>query len=436
MTTEIRTVAVIGGGTMGSGIAAACAAAGRDVLLLEATAELAARAGERVRGLAVDDAERALFAERLRVGILDVDGARLGDRDWICEAVVEDLRVKRDILAKIDAARRPGSIVSTNTSGIPLRAIVEGGSAALRADTLVTHFFNPVRVMRLLELVAGADTRPQATEVLRRFLHDDLGKGVVVAKDTPNFIGNRIGCFFLLSGLNAAVRHRVAGIGIDEIDALISSPVGLPGTGLFGLVDLIGLDVLDLIARNLDATLPSGDIGRPSARLPSAERRMLERGQLGRKSGGGFYRMTRTADGGKVKEVFDPEAESWSPARRFEVAPSLDGLSDRFFADAPSGRLLRDLIGAPLLYAADLVPEISDEIVAIDRAMRWGFAWKEGPFQLLDRIGPTRLIGHLRRTGRPVPHMLGVLEAAGETTFHRDGRQLGADGRLHPIPPE
>lgn len=435
MSMEIRHVAVIGGGTMGAGIAAACAAAGRDVVVLETTEDLAEKARARVLGLAGDD-ERAEVEAHLTVGTLDHDLPLVGDCDWICEAVVEDLDVKRAVLSRIDGARRDGSIVSTNTSGIPLAALVEGAGERLRADTVVTHFFNPVRVMRLLELVGSDDTDPEAIETLRRFLHDDLHKGVVDAKDTPNFIGNRIGCGFILSGMHAAVRHRAAGLAVDEIDALLGAPVGLPATGLFGLVDLIGLDVMDLIARNLTATLPADDVGRATARLPEAERRMLERGQIGRKAGGGYYRLVRTADGGKAKEVYDPEAGTWSPARRFAVAPSLDGLADRFFADDATGDLLRDLVGETLLHAADLVPEIADEIVAVDRAMRWGFAWAAGPFELLDRIGPHRLIAHLRRSGRPLPRMLSVLEAAGGETFYRDGRQLHPDGRWVDVPPE
>lgn len=435
MSMEIRHVAVIGGGTMGAGIAAACAAAGRDVVVLETTEDLAEKARARVLGLAGDD-ERAEVEARLTVGTLDQDLPLIGGCDWICEAVVEDLDVKRSVLSRIEGARRDGSIVSTNTSGIPLSALVEGAGERLRADTVVTHFFNPVRVMRLLELVGSDETDPEAIETLRRFLHDDLHKGVVDAKDTPNFIGNRIGCGFILSGMHAAVRHRAAGLAVDEIDALLGAPVGLPPTGLFGLVDLIGLDVMDLIARNLTATLPADDVGRATARLPEAERRMLERGQLGRKAGAGYYRLVKTADGGKAKEVFDPEAGTWSPARRFAVAPSLDGLADRYFAEDAGGDLLRDLIGETLLHAADLVPEIADEIVAVDRAMRWGFAWAAGPFELLDRIGPRRLIDHLRLTGRPLPRMLSVLEAAGGDTFYRDGLQLHPDGRWVEIPPE
>jgi 3-hydroxyacyl-CoA dehydrogenase len=436
MSQDIKSVAVIGGGTMGSGIAAACAAAGRDVLLLEASDVLADKAKARVDALAADDAERALFRDKVAVGTMARDLPRLAACDWICEAVIETLDAKRAVLAAIEPVRRDGSIVSTNTSGIPLRAIVDGQPARLKRDMLVTHFFNPVRVMRLLEIVTGPDTRADARDSLSAFLRGTLGKGLVTAKDTPNFIGNRIGLYFILSGLHAGASHRAAGVDIARIDALLGAPVGFPGTALYGLVDLIGLDVIDSIAKNLAATLPEGDAGRAVASLPAAERRMAERGQLGRKSGGGFYRMQKAADGSKLKEIFDPEAEIWGAARKIALGPDAADLAGLFFADTPDGALLRDVLGATLLYAADLVPDISDDIVNVDRAMRWGFAWSKGPFELIDRIGPVRLIARLRGEGRPVPRMLAVLEKAGAESFYGAGGALGPDGQVHPLPPE
>ncbi|NVO16805.1 MAG: 3-hydroxyacyl-CoA dehydrogenase family protein [Rhodoplanes sp.] len=433
---DIRSVAVIGGGTMGSGIAAACAAAGRDVLLLEASDALADKAKVRVDALAANDAERSLFRDKIAVGTMERDLPRLSACDWICEAVIETLEAKRAVLSAIEPVRRDGSIVSTNTSGIPLRAIVEDAPARLKRDMLVTHFFNPVRVMRLLEIVTGPDTRPDACETLSAFLRGKLGKGLVTAKDTPNFIGNRIGLYFILSGLHAGAGHRAAGVDIARIDALLGAPVGFPGTALYGLVDLIGLDVIDSIARNLAATLPEGDPGRAVASLPAAERRMAERGQHGRKSGGGFYRMQKAADGSKLKEIFDPEAETWNAARKVALGPDSADLATLFFADTPDGALLRDVLGGTLVYAADLVPDISDDIVNVDRAMRWGFAWGKGPFELIDSIGPARLIARLRQEGRPVPHMLAVLEKAGAKSFYDAQGYLGIDGRVRPLPPE
>jgi 3-hydroxyacyl-CoA dehydrogenase len=433
---DIQHVAVIGGGTMGSGIAAACAAANRDVVLLEASADLAQQAFGRVRALAKDDAERALFGERVRVGSMNGDLPLIARCDWICEAVVEDLATKRSILARVDEVRRDRSIVSTNTSGIPLRAIVEDTPARLRGDMLVTHFFNPVRVMRLLEIVACDDTRPEARDDLVRFLRAELGKGIVQANDTPNFIGNRIGLFFILSGLHLAGRYRAAGMSVETIDALLGPPIGLPATALYGLTDLIGLDVVASIARNLAATLPAGDAGHAFACLPAPEQRLVARGQFGRKSGGGYYRVRIVADGGKLKDVFRLESDFWQPAEPVRLGACHAEIETLFFGDDAAASLVRDVLGGTLLYAADLVPEISGDIVNVDRAMRWGFAWRHGPFELIDRIGPAKLIALLRRKGRTLPRMLDLLERAGAPRFYANDTFLGTDGRMHPLPPE
>lgn len=436
MTSDIKSITVIGGGTMGSGIAAACAAADRDVLVLEATRDLAEAARKRVQALAADADEAARFAARLTVGTFTDDLGLIADSDWICEAVIEKLEVKRDLLRRIEPIRREGSIVSTNTSGIPLHDILEGAPARQRRDTLVTHFFNPVRLMRLIEIVASDDTRPEAHDTLVHFVHDTLGKGVVDAKDTPNFIGNRIGCFWILAGLHKAMAHRAGGLSIETIDALMGAPVGIPSTGLYGLADLIGLDVMDSIARNLAATLPEGDAGRAFASLPAAEAAMVARGQLGRKTGGGYYRMKKTPDGGKLKEVYDSTTDTWGPAQRVTLSPAHADLASLMFADDAEGRFAWDLLGETLCYAADLVPEISDDLVSIDRALRWGFAWARGPFELLDRIGPAKVIARLKAEGRPVPHMLAVLEQAGVATFYDGDTFLTADGTRAPIAPE
>ena len=213
-----------------------------------------------------------------------------GACDWVCEAVIEDLATKRALLQRVEAVRRDRTVVSTNTSGIPLRAIAAGLPARLRRDLAVTHFFNPVKVMRLVELVPGADTSPAVLATFESFLGTRLGKGVVHAKDTVNFIANRIGCFWMLAGLHHGAAARTAGLATEDLDALMAAPVGIPATGLYGLIDLVGLDVLDLVARNLALNLPPDDMAAPTPALPAAEQAMLERGQIGRKAGAGFYR--------------------------------------------------------------------------------------------------------------------------------------------------
>ncbi|MEM7273006.1 MAG: 3-hydroxyacyl-CoA dehydrogenase NAD-binding domain-containing protein [Actinomycetota bacterium] len=424
MTRTIDSVAVLGCGTMGSGIAAISAAAGCRVLMLDLTAEAAEAGAARVEEEHRDLVETGTFEDGI---------ARLGDYDWIVEVIVEDLAVKRQLFERVEAARADGSIVTSNTSGIPLRDIAEGMGGRFAADVAITHFFNPPQIMKLFELVPGEQTDPEVIATLSSFAEDRLGKGVVNAKDTPNFIGNRVGCYFLLSGLHKAKPFLADGMTQETVDAVLSHPVGLPPTGLYGLIDLIGLDVMDLVGKNLAANLPDGDAGLACAAFPEVEQRMLERGQLGRKAGGGFARVNRLEDGTKEKEIFDLTTEDWRPA----TEPDLEGvpgdLGEVLFSEGPQGALAWDVFGGGLRYAAGLVPEISDDIVNIDRAMRWGFNWAMGPFELLDTIGTGRVIDKIRSEGGELPTMLQVLADAGADTFYRNAGAefLGLDGSWH-----
>ncbi|MFQ5565744.1 MAG: 3-hydroxyacyl-CoA dehydrogenase NAD-binding domain-containing protein [Paracoccaceae bacterium] len=437
MSRKINSVAVLGGGTMGSGIAGLCAQRDCRVLLLDVSRDAAEAAFERIktgRPPAVDDLEKA---DNITLGTLDGDLHRIRDYDWICEAVIEDLATKRALFERLEPLRKDGSVVSTNTSGIPLHAIIEGMPERLRRDIAVTHFFNPVKVMRLMELVPGADTTPDVIATLAEFCGKTLGKGVVHAKDTVNFIGNRIGCFWMLMGLHKADRVLADGTPAERVDALMSGPFGLPPTGLFGLIDLIGLDVMDFVAKNLAINLPADDAGRAFTGFPPRVQAMFDRGQLGRKTGGGFYRVQRLDDGSKLKETFDLGTAGWRPAEAVKLPDSHSGPGVMLRDDA-DGRLAWEIMGETLCYAAGLVPEIADDIVNIDRAMRLGFAWKRGPFELLDALGADRVIEKLDRAGRELPRMLRVLGEAGAESFYRaEGSEfLGTDGRFHPVPPE
>ncbi|MEE8453403.1 MAG: 3-hydroxyacyl-CoA dehydrogenase NAD-binding domain-containing protein [Limibaculum sp.] len=437
MNRKIRSVAVLGGGTMGSGIAGLCAQRDCRVLLLDISQEAAEASLERIksgRPPAVDDLEKAA---NITLGTLDGDLDRIRDYDWICEAVIEDLAAKRALFERLEPLRRDGSVVSTNTSGIPLHAIIEGMPDRLRRDIAVTHFFNPVKIMRLMELVPGSDTTPDVIRTLADFCGKTLGKGEVHAKETVNFIGNRLGCFWMLMGLHKADQALRDGMSAERIDALMSGPFGLPPTGLYGLIDLIGLDVMDLVGKNLAINLPEGDAGRAFAGFPRHVQAMLERGQLGRKSGGGFYRVQRLDDGSKTKETFDLGAEDWRPAEPV-VLPDSHLAPGVMMRDDADGQLAWEIMGETLCYAAGLVPEIADDIVSIDRAMRLGFAWRQGPFELLDTLGADKVIEKLDRAGRDLPRMLRGLKEAGAESFYRaEGAQfLGTDGRFHPVPPE
>jgi 3-hydroxyacyl-CoA dehydrogenase len=223
---------------------------------------------------------------------------------------------------------------------------------------------------------------------------------------------------------------------MEQIDALLAAPIGIPPTGLYGLLDLVGLDVLALVARNLAANLPDGDAGLAFARLPPAEQAMVERGQLGRKSGGGFYRLIRHDDGTRSKEVFDLGLQSWRAAENVGLAPEHSDAASLLFDDSPQGRLAWDVMGGTLCYAAGLIPEIADDVVNVDRAMRWGFNWAKGPFELLDALGPERVIARLEAAEQPLPGMLGVLRRAGTERFYGEGGSsfLGTDGVFRPAP--
>lgn len=429
---EIASVAVIGGGTMGAGIAALAAAAGCRVLLLDRDEDAVTRAMARV---ARESPGRHGEGGDIATGTFD-DLDRIAGYDWICEAVIEHLETKRDLFARLEAARSDGSVISTNTSGIPLQAIVAGLGPRLARDVVVTHFFNPVKAMKLMELVAGEHTRAEAVAAMAAFASAKLGKGVVHAKDTVNFIANRIGCFWMLSGLHKArlARHR-GGLAMERIDALMAAPVGLPATGLYGLIDLIGLDVMAFVARNLAANLPAGDAGHAFTAFPPEEQAMLERGQLGRKAGGGFYRVTKGADGSRAKETFDLESGAWREAVKPALGERHATASALLVAQDAEGAFARDLMGGTLAYAAGLVPEISDDIVNIDRAMRWGFAWRQGPFELLDALGPATVAAAWEAEGRPLPALLRHAAAAGG--FYRAGgrEQLAPDGSWQAVPP-
>lgn len=435
--TEIKKVAVLGAGTMGAGIAGICVNAGCSVLLLDLDKATCDKAKERlVAGRSPVITDPALL-DHISTGSFDQDLDQLAECQWICEAVIENVDIKRDLFGRVEAVRSEGSILSTNTSGIPLKDIYEDMPLPLQQDIAVTHFFNPVHIMKLVELVPGEQTRPEVIRTLAAFLDDTLGKGVVYAKDTVNFIGNRIGCMWMLAGLHLAEKAmREDGMNIEKVDALMSSPVGLPATGLYGLVDLIGLDVMYNVGKNLETNLPKSDIGREYADFPESVQKLYDRGQLGRKTGGGFYNLIRHDDGTKTMQVFDLGNDEWRNAEQVNLEDDQSTFQALFAADSAEGRFVRDVMTTTLWYSADLVPTIANDIVNIDRAMRWGFGWQHGPFQLIDLLGADTLSAEIEQRGMELPNMLKVLKKAGAIHFYRsEGTEfLGTDGEWHPVP--
>ena len=421
---DIKKAAVIGSGVMGSGIAAHIANAGVPVVLLDivpkgANDRSALAKGAIERMMKQDPAPfmgRAA-AKLVTPGNLEDDIGALKECDWIVEVVIERLDIKHDVFRKIEANRKPGSVVSSNTSTIPLAKLVEGLPESFQRDFAITHFFNPPRYMRLLEIVAGPRTRPEAVATLRRFNDVALGKGVVVCKDTPGFIANRIGTMWIQAAVNAANDH---GLTVEEADSVAGRPMGFPKTGIFGLLDLVGLDLMPHVGKSMRANLPAGDALQREFREASAAfvEKMIAAGYTGRKGKGGFYRLN-TEGGQKVKESIDLKTGAYRPSVKAElesVAVAGKDLAALVAHPDRGGRFAWDMLAKTLSYAADLVPEIADDIHSVDLGMKLGYAWKWGPFELIDKIGPARFAAGLKEKGLKVPALLAKVGAG---TFYK-----------------
>ncbi len=433
---EIAKAAVIGAGVMGAGIAAHIANAGVPVALLDIVAKdgdnrNAIAEGTLAKLLAADPApfmDKA-NAKLITPGNIEDHLDLLASCDWIIEAVAEKVDIKRALYAKIETVRKPGSIVSSNTSTLALSVLTEGMAESLLGDFLIAHFFNPPRYMRLLELVTGPGTRAEAVRAVRVFADERLGKGVVMAKDRPGFIANRIGIFWLQCAVTEAMD---CGLSIEEADAVMGRPLGLPKTGVFGLLDLIGLDLMPHVLAGMAEALPPGDAFHGVSGEPELIAKMIAKGYTGRKGKGGFYRLN--TDGGKrVKEAIDLATGQYATA----VKPRLDcltaarkgGLRALLGHPDKAARFTSKVLSRTLSYAAEVAAEIADDITAVDAAMRLGYNWSFGPFQLIDKLGPAWLAEKLKSDGMAVPELL---KAVGGGTFYRKdaGRLqfLGPDG--------
>ncbi len=443
MAIEIRRAAVIGAGTMGSGIAAQLANAGIPVLLLDVVPPgatertvLAAAALTRMRTQQPPPFMSAEAMALVTPGNVDDDLDALAEVDWIIEAVFEDPAIKAPLYRRVDAARRPGSIITSNTSTIPLQVLITGQSDAFASDFAITHFFNPPRYMRLLELVSGPQTRPDVTAALHAFGEERLGKGVVVCKDTPGFIANRIGTFFMYCAMHEALRH---GLSVEETDAVCGKPMGLPKTGIFGLTDLVGLDLMPHIMKSFHATLPADDAFRALPMSFAPMEALIAAGNTGRKSkGGGFTRLIPDAAGGRRKEVIDlatgtyraerlPQLASLAAARGKSALKTLVGFDDK------GGRFAASLLAQGLGYAASLVPEIADRVSAVDSAMRLGYGWNFGPFELIDQLGSANFAAMLTAHDIAIP----ALVAQNKPFYRADANgveELLPTGEYAPVP--
>jgi 3-hydroxyacyl-CoA dehydrogenase len=445
MTRRIERVAVIGAGVMGAAIAAHFVNAQFAVDLLDIvpkdlTPEESAKGlalthpavRNRIVARGLEAAKRnkptAFFLpewlDRVQQGNLEDDFGPLAEADWIIEAVTENLEIKTSLLKRIDAVRKPETIVSTNTSGIPINSLTSGLSADFRRHWLGTHFFNPPRYMKLLEVIPGLETEPWVLETVSTIGDLRLGKGIVVCKDTPNFIANRIGTFGLQHVL---LVMQEDGYSIDEVDQMTGPAIGRPKSATFRTLDIVGLDTFAHVTRNIYQNVPS-DEQRELFRVPSFIEAMLAKNLLGDKSGQGFYKK---AGKGEILALnlssmeYGPRNKGKFPS--LEMGKGVADLGERLraltSATDRAGSFLWKTLSAALVYAANRVPEIADDIVSVDNAMKWGFNWELGPFETWDALGVASVAGRLEKAGQPVPRLVQEVLATTAKTFY--GRREG-----------
>jgi 3-hydroxyacyl-CoA dehydrogenase len=445
MKRRIERAVVLGAGTMGSRIAAHFANAGLACTLLDIVPPglppgvPASERNKIVRaGLeAAKKSKPAAFfapalADKISIGNFEDDLARCAEADWIIEVVAENLEIKRTLLSRVAEFRKPGTIVTTNTSGLPVHLIAEGMSEEFQQHWAGTHFFNPPRYMKLVELIPGPKTSGEVLETIRDFCDRRLGKGVVTAKDTPNFIANRIGTF---SMLNAIRLMASLGMTIEEVDACTGPAVGWPKSATFRTADLVGLDVLVHVVKNIYETAPN-DESREVYKVPPLIEEMAKRNWLGDKTGQGFYKKLK---GGGEKEILTLDVNNFEYRPRqkarfgsLEVAKTIDDTRERLRAlvapvlEGQKTDKAQQFIWAGLsemcLYAAHRIPEISDSIADIDDAMKWGFAWEMGPFELMDAIGVPAFAAQVEKEGRALPPALQRVLASGRNSFYQSAQ--------------
>ena len=416
---SIRSAAVIGAGTMGAQIAAHLANAGVPVLLLDLTREAARDGLKKASALKPDPFFTKAAGALITTGGFDTDLEKLAGVDWIIEAVVERLDVKQSLFQRIESFRAPGAIVSSNTSGIPISALAEGRSPEFKRHLVGTHFFNPPRYLRLVEIIPTPDTDPHVVERISHFTDFRLGKGVVVAMDTPNFIANHIGLYGVVQLMRALESGSYT---IEEIDAITGPAIGRPRSATFRTMDIAGLDVLGHVLRNLAERLPE-ETSRSRFTLPAIVEQLIERGWTGEKSGQGFYKR----EGSEILTL-DPATMTYRAKQSARLA-SLDAVKGiesagervrTLFTGADRvGTLLRDTLAPTLVYAAAVAPSIAHSIDDVDRAMQWGFGWELGPFELWDAIGIQAVLDAAKPES--VPPLVAAQLAAGRNRF-REGR--------------
>jgi 3-hydroxyacyl-CoA dehydrogenase len=444
MSKKIERIGVLGAGVMGATIAAQLANVGIETILLdivppEFTEE------DKKKGLVEEDkgfrnrfalkgldtalkSKPASFyvpenAKLIRTGNLEDDLERLKGVDWIIEVVVERLDIKKVVFEKIEGVRAPGTIVTSNTSGIPAKAMCEGRSEDFQKHFAITHFFNPPRYMKLLEIVPGPDTLPEVIEVLAEMCEKVLGKGIVYAKDTPNFIANRVGTFSMFSAMKNMMD---LGLTIEAVDQLTGPVVGNPKSASFRTADLVGLDTLIHVANNVYEGAPE-DEKREMFKAPDFISQMIDKRLLGEKSKQGFYKKSKDAEGSRVILSLDYNSIEYTPQEKVKLASlntakNISGASEKikslYYADDVGGEFTFRTMSESLIYAANRIPEIADDIVNVDNAMRWGFARKLGPFEAWDGIGVGESVAKMQGAGYEIPAWVQEMLDSGKESFY------------------
>jgi len=459
MSRRVKKVAVLGAGIMGSGIAAHFANAGVPVLLLDIVPPFLSEEEKKIpakRNMfaagALKNAPKAKpisafykksSADLVEVGNFDDDLPKVKDCDWIIEVVKEDLAIKQSLFAKIDALTGPETIITSNTSGLAIKDMVAGRSEKFRKNFFVTHFFNPVRVMKLLELVVGEDTDPAIVEMVADFGEQYLGKGIVYGKDTPNFIGNRLG----IHGMMVALEEMVEmGLTVEDIDSVAGVPMGRPRSAAFKTVDMVGLDTFASVSNTVYNGCPD-DEEREVFKVPGFVTKMIENGWLGNKSRGGFYKKGKDESGKRTFLALDYNTVEYRPAERpkwasvkatkgiEETGPRIKKLLE---GDDKIAQFGWKVTARSLIYAITRLGEISDDVVNMDRAMKWGYNWELGPFELWDAVGVKESCERIAAAGGTIPEVAAAVVEKGEGTFYveREGRRLFWDFKSNEYKPE
>jgi len=380
---EIKKVVVIGSGTMGSGIAAHLCNANIAVTLLDLKTEISEQARDKIHKsrppLLLDKTK----INNIKVGNISDNFSEVAEADWVVEAVVERIDIKHDIYKKIFKERKKGAIVSSNTSSIPIKVLSKHLSEEEKKDFCITHFFNPVRYMGLLEIVKNENNDLEKINALKQFCETELGKGAIVCNDTPGFLGNRVGVFAMQIAMTEAFKMKLS---IEEADAIFGRPMGIPKTGVFGLYDLIGIDLMSDVLKSFIKELPETDKFHEVAKEIPLVKKLIETGYTGRKGKGGFYRVNKT-NSTKIIEALNLETGEYSSSKKINIKSEKVDLKSLINRDDEYGKYAWSVISKIIKYASSLVPGITKEFNDIDEAMRLGFNWTKGPFEMLEEIG-------------------------------------------------